>query len=329
MRVARYHRKGGPEVLQVEELPTPEPGEGEALVKVEATGVTYADVLRRGEGYYPVQPTLPHIPGNLSVAVVEAVGPGGDQGLVGKRVLANVHTGAYAEKGLSKVQTFREIPANIDPVAALAIFSEAETAGLAIRAAGKMQPGETVFVPAATGGVGFLVVQFARLWGAKRVFGAASSPEKRKVVESLGAIPIDYTVDDWSKAVVAKNEGVGVDLAFEVTGGPVFYETFNAVRPGGRVVNYGNVTDTDSPINPRQLLRKNHALIGFYRGAGALDNLFVEERVQLYRDLDLMLARGELTAPIGLTFTLDQAADAHRALEGRASAGKVVLLPNG
>jgi NADPH2:quinone reductase len=329
MKVARYHKKGPPEVLQVEEIETPTPGEGEALVKVEATGVTYADVLRRGEGYYPVQPKLPHIPGNLSVAVVEAVGPGGDASLIGKRVLANVHTGAYAEKGLSKVATFRQIPSNIDPVVALAIFSEAETAGLAIRAAGKLQPGETVFVPAATGGVGLLVVQFARLWGAKRVFGAASSPEKRAVVESLGAIPIDYTVDDWSKEVIEKNEGVGVDLAFEVTGGPVFYETFNAVRPGGRVVNYGNVTDTDSPINPRQLLRKNQALIGFYRGAGAIDNLFVEERAQLYEDLDAHLAKGEVTAPIGLTFTLDQAADAHRALEGRASAGKVVLLPNG
>ena len=329
MRVARYHKKGGPEVLQVEELPTPTPGEGEALVRVEATGVTYADVLRRGEGYYPVQPTLPHIPGNLSVAVVEAVGPGGDASLIGQRVLANVHTGAYAEQGLARVATFRKIPGNIDPVVALAIFSEAETAGLAIRAAGKMQPGETVFVPAATGGVGLLVVQFARLWGASKVFGAASSDEKRAVVASLGAIPIDYTKDDWSKEVIEKNGGKGVDLAFEVTGGPVFYETFNAVRPGGRVVNYGNVTDTDSPINPRQLLRKNQALIGFYRGAGALDSLFAEERAQLYRDLDVMLAKGEITAPIGKVFNLDQAADAHRALEGRASPGKVILKPNG
>mgnify|MGYP003417534618 CR=1 FL=1 len=89
------------------------------------------------------------------------------------------------------------------------------------------------------------------------------------------------------------------------------------------------ITDTDSPINPRQLLRKNQALIGFYRGAGALDNLFVEERAELYRDLEAKLAKGEVTAPIGKTFTLDQAADAHRALEGRASAGKVILLPNG
>ncbi|WP_091737429.1 quinone oxidoreductase family protein [Phenylobacterium immobile] len=329
MRVARYHKKGPPEVLQVEDIATPEPAEGEALVRVEATGVTYADVLRRGEGYYPVQPKLPHIPGNLAVAMVEAVGPGGDAGLVGQRVLANVFTGAYAEQGLAKIATFRKIPDGVDPIDALAIFSEAETAGLAVRAAGKLQPGETVFVPAATGGVGFLVVQFARLWGAKRVFGAASTPEKRAVVESLGAIPIDYTIDGWSKEVIEKNEGRGVDLAFEVTGGPVFYETFNAVRPGGRVVNYGNVTDTDSPINPRQLLRKNQALIGFYRGAGAADNLFVEERAQLYKDLDVMLAKGELKAAIGKTFTLDQAADAHRALEGRASPGKVILLPNG
>lgn len=174
-----------------------------------------------------------------------------------------------------------------------------------------------------------MAVQLARHWGAKRVLGAASSAEKRAVVESLGAIPIDYTVDDWSKEVIEKNDGVGVDLAFEVTGGAVFYETFNAVRPGGRVVNYGNVTNTDSPINPRQLLRKNQSLIGFFRSGGAADNLYVEERKQVFRDVDALLAQGKLVAPVGLTFPLDQAAEAHRALESRASAGKVILTLNG
>lgn len=327
MRVARYHKKGPPEVLQTEEVPTPTPGEGEALVRVDATGVSYAEVLRRGEGYYPVQPTLPHVPGGLAVATVEAVGPGGDASLVGKRVLANVYTGSYAEKGLAKVASFRTIPENVDPVAALSIFGGASTAGLMLRVAGRMQAGESVFVPAATGGVGFLAVQFARLWGAGRVFGAASTPEKRAVVESLGAIPIDYSKEGWSKEVIEKNGGKGVDLAFEVSGGPVFYETFEAVRNGGRVVNYGNVSDTDSPINPRALLRRNLALIGFY--VVQANELYAEELAQLNRDLDAMLAAGQLIAPIGLTFTLDQAADAHRALETRASAGKVILLPNG
>jgi NADPH2:quinone reductase len=325
MRVVRYHKRGPAEVLQVEELPTPTPGEGEALVRIEATPVSYGDVLRRSEAYYPFLPKLPNILGFLAVAVVEAVGPGVDTGLIGRRVLATVHTGSYAEQGLSKIGSFREIPANVDPITALAVYSEAETAGLAIRGAAKLQPGETVFVPAATGGVGFLVVQFAKLWGAKRVFGGASSEEKRAVVASLGAIPIDYSKEGWSKAVIAQNDGKGVDLAFEVTGGPIFYETFEAVRIGGRVVNYGNVSDTDSPINPRALLRRNQTLTGFVRGA----DIFDAERARVYHDVEQMLKAGQLVAPLSKTFTLDQAADAHRALETRSTVGKVVLLPNG
>lgn len=326
MRVARYHKKGPPEVLQIEELPTPTPSEGEALVRVEATGVSYAEVLRRGEGYYPVQPTLPHIPGGLAVVTVEAVGPGGDPSSVGQRMLANVFTGSYAEQGLAKVASFRVIPEGVDPVTALAVYSGATTAGLMLRVAGQMKPGESVFVPAATGGVGFLAVQFARLWGAGRVFGAASSPEKRAVVEELGATAIDYSAPGWSKEVIEKNGGKGVDLAFEVSGGEVFYETFEAVRNGGRVVNYGNVSDTDSPINPRALLRRSQALVGFY--VVHANELYPAETAQLNREIDELLKSGKLKAPLGLTFRLDEAADAHRALEQRASAGKVVLRPN-
>jgi NADPH2:quinone reductase len=325
MRAVRYHTLGGPEVLQVEEVATPQPGEGEALLTLEVASVGYAHVLGRSGGYHPGGIKLPNTPGSMAVGVVEAVGPGVDTSLIGQRALATITTGAYAEKGLARAAALRILPATVDPILALTIYSEADTAGLALRAAGAMKPGETVFFPAATGGVGLVGVQLARLWGAKRVFGAASSPEKRKVVETLGAIPIDYTVDDWSKEVIAKNEGVGVDLAFEVTGGPVFYETFNAVRPGGRVVNYGNVTNTDSPINPRQLLRKNQALIGFFRSGGANDNLFVEERKQLFRDVDALIEAGKLVAPIGLSFPLDQAAEAHRALEERRASGKVIL----
>lgn len=326
MRVARYHVKGGPEVFQIEDLPTPTPGEGEVLVRVEAVGIAYADILRRGTGYYPVQPELPHIPGTIAVATVLEVGDGVDAELVGKRVIANVHTGAYAEQGLAKVETLRTVPEGVDPIDALTVSSGAATAGLLLRAAAKLQQGESVFVPGATGTTGFLLTQLARIWGAGRVFGAASNDEKRAIVADLGAIPIDYTVDDWSKQVLEQNDGKGVDLAFEATGGPVFYETFNAVRDGGRVVNFGNVSDTDSPINPRALLRRNQSLIGFYNARSA--ELYPTERAQVLREIDELLVAGELKVPIGKTFTLDEVADSHRALEGRTSAGKVILLPN-
>ncbi len=327
MRVARYHVKGGPEVFQIEDLPTPTPGEGEVLVRVEATGVAYADILRRGTGYYPIQPTLPHVPGTLAVATVEAVAPDVDPGWVGKRVLATVHTGSYAEQGLAKVDTLRALPDGVDPVEALTVASGASTAGMLLRVAAKLQPGESVFVPAATGSTGFLVAQLARIWGAGRVFGAASSDEKRAIVADFGAIPIDYTKDDWSKDVIEQNDGQGVDVAFELTGGPVFYETFNAVRDGGRVVNYGNVTDTDSPINPRALLRRNQTLVGFFNTRAR--GLYPDVAAEVERDIDALLLAGELKVPIGETFTLEQVADSHRVLEERRAVGKVILLPNG
>ncbi len=329
MKVIRYHEKGGPEVLKVEELPIPEPGEGEVLVRILATGVSYADILRRSGGYYPVPVVLPHIPGAQMTGEVEKLGAGADPSLLGKKVFGSVTSGAYAEYGIAKADAVRPIPGGIDPVDALSILSESETASMALKLGAKIQPGESVFVPAATGGVGYLVVQLARLYGAGNVIGGASSASKREVVASLGATPVDYVKENWPQDVITLNGGKGVDLAFEVSGGQAVYDTLETLRPGGRMVNYGNVSDTDAPVNPRALLRRNLTLVGFFRGAAIRDGLWVEERKQLASEIDEFMVAGKLKALVGRTFKLEEAEDAHRALENRETAGKVVLLPNG
>lgn len=329
MKVIRYHEKGGPEVLKLEEAAVPEPAEGEVLVRILATGVGYADILRRSGGYYPVPTELPHTPGSQMAGEVTKLGAGVDPSLMGKKVFGSVTTGAYAEYGLAKPEALRPIPDGIDPTSALAVLSEAETASMALMLAGKLQPGESVFVPAATGGVGYLVVQLALLYGAGKVFGGASSEAKRAVVAGLGAVPVDYTKEGWPQEVINLNGGEGVDLAFEVNGGQAVYDTLETLRPGGRMVNYGNVSDTNAPVNPRALLRRNLTLIGFFRGAAIRDRLWVEERKRLAKEVDDFMVSGKLRPLVGHAFPLEQASEAHRALENRETAGKVVLLPHG
>jgi NADPH2:quinone reductase len=192
-----------------------------------------------------------------------------------------------------------------------------------------LQPGETVFIPAATGGVGYMAVQLAQLYGAAKVYGGASSEAKRVVVAELGAIPIDYTIEGWPADLIALNGGKGVDLALEVGGGQSVYDTLDATRAGGRVVNYGNVADINAPVNPRALLRRNQTLVGFGRTGMIRDGLLLEERRQIDQEIDAFVAAGKLRPLIGGRFRLDQATEAHRALENRQTAGKVILMPHG
>jgi NADPH2:quinone reductase len=222
----------------------------------------------------------------------------------------------------------RPIPTGVDPVTAFAVLAEADVAALAFKVAGRLQPGESVFVPAATGGIGFVALQLAQLYGAGKVFGGASSEKKRAVVAEFGAIPIDYTKADWPKEVIAQTDGRGVDLSFEVNGGQSVYDTLEATRVGGRMVNYGNISDTNAPVNPRQLLRRNQALIGFSRGNSITDKLYLEEKKQVNKELDDFLIAGTLKPLVAGIFTLENVAEAHKLLESREAIGKVIVLPN-
>ncbi|WP_091738613.1 quinone oxidoreductase family protein [Phenylobacterium immobile] len=323
MKIVRYHEKGPPEVMKVEDAPTPEPGAGEVLFKIEACGISYGQTLQRGGRHYPVPITLPHAPGGSVAGVIEKVGEGVDKGLVGKRMFGRVAAGGYAEYGVGPAQGLIEIPDGVSSADVVACLSDGVTASLILNKVGQLAPGQSVFVPAAAGGLGFVAVQLAKLYGAGRVIGAASSEAKRQVVLALGAdAVVDYTQEGWSAQVKEANGGEGVDLALEMTGGPVFYETLDAVKPGGRVVNYGNASDTDSPINPRVLLRKNLTLSGFMGGP------YQVFAPQYRAEVLAFLKDGRLKAQ-HQTYSLEDAPKAHAAIENRTSTGRQILTPHG
>lgn len=322
MKAIRFAQHGSADALALCDVAVPEPEADEMLVRIEAAGISYGDILRRRGGHYPVPTPLPFIPGEAVAGVVEAVGAGVDRQWIGRRVYGRVRSGGYAEYGVGPAQQFLALPQGVGAVAAVAAMSDGVTAALILKWVGRLVAGESVFVPAAAGGLGNVAVQLARLYGARAVFGAASTEAKRQVVLAAGAeAAIDYTVEGWSATVRELNGGVGVDLALEMTGGPVFYETLEAVRPGGRIVNYGNASDTDSPVNPRLLLRRNLTLTGFL-----ITGSYMEERMVAGREVLDFLADGKLSAAHAC-FPLTDAAQAHRLIESRASTGRMILLP--
>ena len=328
MKVVRFYEEGGPEVLKLEDLPEPEPGKGEVKVRIDVAGVSFADVQQRG-GHYRTRPQLPAVLGRSMVGTVVAAGPGVDESTIGKQFIGASLTGSYAQFGLASAAALEPVPAGVDAIAAYSILAEGEVAGMVLKVAGRLQQGESVFVPAATGGIGYLAVQLAQLYGAGRVLGAASSESKRAKVANLGAIPIDYTKEGWPQEVIAQNGGKGVDLALEVTGGQFVYDTLEATRAGGRVVNYGNITDTNAPVNPRTLLSRNLTLTGYFRGNSVQEGLWPVERQALNEEIRNFIVSGKLQPMVGGTFKLEDAAEAHKALESRQTMGKVLLLPNG
>lgn len=323
MKAARYHEKGAPEVLRVDEVDIPEPGPGEVLIKIEFAGVAYGDVLQRSGGHYPVQKPLPAIPGGGVYGVVEKLGEGVDPAWLGKKVTGGVRTGGYAQYGVGSAANLQELPEGVDPKAAIAGIDLAVMSVVVLTTVARMKQGDSVWIPAAAGGVGFMAVQIARLYGAGKVFAGASSDAKRKlVVEAAGAdAAFDYTKEGWSNLVKEANAGEGVDIACETVGGPVFYETLEVVKPGGHIVNYGNASDTDSPVNPRVLLRKNLTLSGFMGGPYAAQRAKAREEV-----IELMRA-GKLKTQVGGVFSLTDASKAHRAIEDRTSTGKIIIAP--
>jgi NADPH:quinone reductase len=323
MKIIRFHAKGAPEVLAIEDHAIPVPAAGNVLVRVEAAGVNYGDTLRRSGRHYPIPTPLPYAPGTQVIGTIERLGEGVEATLLGQRVFAAVPQGGYAEYAVGPAAMTYPCPAALSAPQAIAIMDQGATAALVLKLAGRVQSGDTVLVPAAAGGVGSLAVQLARIYGASRVIGLASTAEKRRLVVSLGAdAAIDYTQDNWSKAVLDANGGKGVDLALEMTGGAIFYETLKAVvAQFGRVVIYGNASDEAVDFNPRLLVGRNMTITGFMLPAArALVPGILTELAGFVLD-------GRLKPEIGSVYPLAEASAAHRALETRSSTGAQVLVP--
>ncbi len=315
MRAIQITEFGGPETLVARDLPDPEPTGGQVVLDVLATGINYADTHQTENSYLAAQ-QLPLIPGSEVVARAED----------GRRLLGLVGSGGYAQRVAADPAQMFPIPDEVSDGAALTTLVQGATAWHLLRTSAHLQPGETVVVHAGAGGVGTLAIQLAKRWGAGRVIATASGEDKRALTIELGAdAAVDSRAEDLTAALREANDGRGVDVVLEMTGGSVFDQSLAALAPLGRLAVFGMAGRTPpSPVDPRRLMARSTAVIGFWL-------MHVVQRPQMMaeavNDLLGMLADGSLQAVLGGTYSLDTVAEAHRALLDRSSTGKLVLDP--
>jgi NADPH2:quinone reductase len=245
----------------------------------------------------------------------------------GRRVVALLASGGYAEYAVAHEATVFPIPDGVDEGAALALLIQGLTAWHLFRTSAKLAAGESVVVVAGAGGVGSLALQLAKPFGAGRVIATASTPEKRSFCLSLGADEaVDPAVEDLKGALLEANDGKQVDVALEMSGGRVFSGCFEALAPFGRIVAYGIAGREQNTLETGRLMRKSRAVIGFWlmHCLGRRD--MMEEPLA---DLFERAARGELKPQVGNTYPLSEVRQAHEDLQGRRTTGKLLLDPSG
>jgi NADPH2:quinone reductase len=322
VRRVRYHDYGGPDVLKIEEADVPKPGAGQVLIRVEAIGANFIDTkFRQGAESLVRRP----LPGTLTgdvVGTVEAVGPEVDTTLTGRRVAALVED-AFAEYVLADAAWLAEVPAGLDDGSATLLPMAAPVALWTLRA-GHFSPGETVLVHAAAGGIGHVAVQLAKLLGAGRVIGTASSRAKLDFAREHGAdAAVDYAVDNWPDQIRAAAPD-GLDVVLDSVGGQVTHHSLDLLAPFGRVVVYG-VAAGDYTNVPVASLYAMRTVTGFsllaWRAARG------DQARKDMAELTDHFTAGRLRASVHTRLPLDKAGEAHRLLEGRAQMGRILLVP--
>jgi NADPH:quinone reductase len=314
MRAVQIEQFGGPEVLQVVDVPKPEPGDGEVLIEVSRAGMNFADTHQR-ENSYLARYEVPLILGG------EVAGKTAD----GRRVVALLRSGGYAEYAVAPEATVYPIPDGLDDEAALALLIQGLTAWHLLRSCGRVAPGESVVVISGAGGVGSLAVQLAKPFGAGRVIATASSEGKRALTLEFGAdAAVDPSVEDLTGALIEANGGERVDVVLEMSGGRVFDQGAEALAPFGRIVAYGIASREQNTLETGRLMRKSRTVVGFWlmHCLGRRD--MVEEPLA---DLFDRAARGELKPRVGATYPLSEVRRAHEDMQGRKTSGKLLLDP--
>ncbi len=308
---------GGPEVLELVELPVPEPAPDEVLIRVSRAGMNFADVHTRTNSYVQ-KATLPLVPGREVAGVREDTG---------ERVIALTPSGAYAEYAVAPADLVVPLPDDLDDGAALALMVQGLTAWHLYRTAGRVAQGESVVVHAAAGGVGSLAVQLGRPLGAGRVIAVASSEDKRALALELGAdVAIDSDpAEGLTERLLEANGGAEVDVVFEMAGGEVFDASYRALAHFGRLVVCGIASQEPNTVRTGSLLRHSRSVIGFYlfHCLERAQSMWVQPLAELFT----LAARGELRAVIGHTYPLAEAAQAQIDMRERRSVGKLLLDP--
>jgi NADPH2:quinone reductase len=321
MRAVQLTEFGGPEVLQVAELPVPEPGPGELLIRVSRAGLNFGDTHQR-RNQYIAKHELPVVLGGEVAGTVEKAAGGFE---AGERVIALLRTGGYAEYAVAPVaRTFR-IPDGVSDDDSLALLIQGLTAWHLWRTSAHLAEGESVVVHSAAGGVGSLLTQLAKPMGAGRVIATAGSDERRAEALGLGAdVAVDPDVDDLTAALLEANGDAPVDVVLDAAGGTVFAQSLAALAPFGRIVAYGNSTREKVPVTNGELLKESRAVVGFWL-MHLLDRRDMLE--QPLADLFARAARGELRPRLGSAYPLADVARAHEDLEARRTTGKLTLDP--
>lgn len=322
MQAIRIHETGGPEKLRQEDVPLPTPGAGEVRIRIEAAGINYIDTYQRA-GLYPV--ALPHTLGSEAAGAITAMGPEVTDFHVGDRVASAKVAGAYAAEALVSAAQLVRVPAGVETRTAAALLLQGMTAHYLACDTFPLKAGDTALVHAAAGGVGLLLVQIAKLRGA-RVLATVGTEEKAQLARAAGADDVClYTREDFTAAARRFTGGRGVDVVYDSVGKDTFAGSLDSLRPRGTMVTFGNSSGPVPAFAPLLLSQKGSLFIT--RPTLAHYTATPQELQARAGELFAWLRAGKLNVRIGATFPLAQAADAHRALEGRATTGKVLLLP--
>lgn len=313
MRAIQITEFGGPEVLKLVELPDPVAGGGTVLVDVNSAGINYADT-HQIENSYLSRSSLPMVPGMEVVGLIED----------GTRVSGLAMAGGYCEKALVHPDLLFPLPDAVSDGQALSLMIQGLAAWHLLRTCTHMQPGESVVVHAAAGGVGTLAIQLAKHWGAGNVIAVASTEHKLRLAKDLGADNLVLAgADDLKGALEAANGGQKVDVVLEMVGGPTFDASLASLAPFGRLAAFGVASRTPSkPVSAGDLMSRSRAVIGFW-----LAHCFGKPDMLQPQMAELlgMVEAGTLKPQVGGTYPLAEAAAAHESLRSRGSVGKLVL----
>jgi NADPH2:quinone reductase len=322
MKAIRVRSHGGPEVLTVQDLPIPEPGAGEAVVKIEAIGLNFIDVYHR-KGLYKA--ALPFTPGMEASGTVSAVGSGVTEVMAGDRVAYAMALGAYGEYALVQAWRLVKLPANVDFNSAAAIMLQGMTAHYLSYSTFPLKAGHTALVHAGAGGVGLLLTQIARKLGAT-VFTTVGSEQKAELSRGAGANEVIlYSTQDFETEVKKFTGGRGVDVVYDSVGADTFNKSLNCLKLRGYLILVGQSSGPVPPVDLNILAPKGSLFVT----RPSLNSYASTREELLSRTSDLFgwIANGELKLRIDRTFPLADAATAHRELEGRHTTGKVLLIP--
>ena len=322
MKAIRMHEFGGPDVYRYEDVPEPAPGAGQALVAIEAVGVNFIEVYQR-TGLYPGP--LPATPGSEAAGTIVTVGPGVAEFHAGDRVAWQGGSGAYAERAAVPIERLVRLPEGVSTKQGAAAMLQGMTAHYLACSTFPLKLGDACLVHAAAGGVGLLLCQIAKRRGA-RVIGTVSTEEKAALARGAGADDVvRYTEQDFEAEVKRVTGGAGVQVVYDSVGRTTFEQSLRCLAPRGMLVLFGQSSGPVAPFDP-QLLARSGSL---YLTRPVLGNYTATRAELLQRAGEVLgwVRDGTLRLRVGRELPLSQAAEAHRALEGRATTGKLLLIP--